>query len=511
VSYQWHSEWESGWNTIAWDTVWHADGGSQATPAHASDGTVGRALYTTAGDNRRGVGSFVHLNTLNVPVTTDKWFRCDVYTHNNDPIFSDRNHRWILIGGGTDMNEVPSGGETSIDTGWQFRFNPHHDRSTYYQSSNYPEGNNLFPAGGPWLQMYAYVHHANGETWGTHTNNPWGIELFAIESATNTLITVAPNSWMTCAVHVVMNTPGNNDGRIELWVDKHDGQGFRECRPFTDVRFSTADNRNPSIIGHDCIISGGDGGNTVPYNFHVDFQRWAIGSSSALVGTWLDDGGGPDPDPPPPQPPVDDRFIRFNFDTDAQGWQAGNATSSILHVGDTFPTARGTGSLRIERSDSGNWRAESANTARDWSAHSSVLGVYILVPDSAPDGTWEARVEIQNDDFSFTNGSMVSLTKGQWVFVSHDFGTAAITSFQRASVHISGPTIASPTAVYIDEYGQGSLVQAVTGDINNDGVVDSIDLSTLVSAWGTSDASSDLNQDGTVNSIDLSILVSNWS
>ena len=50
----------------------------------------------------------------------------------------------------------------------------------------------------------------------------------------------------------------------------------------------------------------------------------------------------------------------------------------------------------------------------------------------------------------------------------------------------------------------------LTGDINNDGVVDSIDLSILVLHWGTDNTSADLNNDGTVDSLDLSKLVSKW-
>lgn len=48
------------------------------------------------------------------------------------------------------------------------------------------------------------------------------------------------------------------------------------------------------------------------------------------------------------------------------------------------------------------------------------------------------------------------------------------------------------------------------GDINQDGIVNSIDLSILVSNWNGSDSTSDLNQDGVVDSIDLSLLVGNW-
>jgi hypothetical protein len=47
-------------------------------------------------------------------------------------------------------------------------------------------------------------------------------------------------------------------------------------------------------------------------------------------------------------------------------------------------------------------------------------------------------------------------------------------------------------------------------DLNGDGIVDSIDLSILVSRWGSSDATADINNDGTVDALDLSVLVSNW-
>jgi hypothetical protein len=50
-----------------------------------------------------------------------------------------------------------------------------------------------------------------------------------------------------------------------------------------------------------------------------------------------------------------------------------------------------------------------------------------------------------------------------------------------------------------------------TGDINQDGIVDSIDLSLLVASWGSSAMAEDLNSDGIVDSVDLSILVSNWA
>ena len=49
------------------------------------------------------------------------------------------------------------------------------------------------------------------------------------------------------------------------------------------------------------------------------------------------------------------------------------------------------------------------------------------------------------------------------------------------------------------------------GDLNEDGKVDLIDFSILLSKWGTSDATADINCDGIVDLIDLSILMSHWT
>lgn len=51
--------------------------------------------------------------------------------------------------------------------------------------------------------------------------------------------------------------------------------------------------------------------------------------------------------------------------------------------------------------------------------------------------------------------------------------------------------------------------QAVPGDLNNDGMVNAVDLSILLSNWGTTGLG-DINGDGTVGAADLSILLSNW-
>ena len=48
------------------------------------------------------------------------------------------------------------------------------------------------------------------------------------------------------------------------------------------------------------------------------------------------------------------------------------------------------------------------------------------------------------------------------------------------------------------------------GDINGDNKVDIVDLSTLLTNWGTTNAASDLNHNGVVDIVDLSILLTNY-
>jgi len=51
---------------------------------------------------------------------------------------------------------------------------------------------------------------------------------------------------------------------------------------------------------------------------------------------------------------------------------------------------------------------------------------------------------------------------------------------------------------------------AKTGDLNNDGQVNVLDLSILLSNYGSSNQAADINKDGTVNILDLSILLTNY-
>lgn len=51
----------------------------------------------------------------------------------------------------------------------------------------------------------------------------------------------------------------------------------------------------------------------------------------------------------------------------------------------------------------------------------------------------------------------------------------------------------------------------IIGDFNNDGLVNSIDLSLMITAWNQNNAIYDLNHDTIVNSLDYVIMVQNWT
>ncbi len=79
--------------------------------------------------------------------------------------------------------------------------------------------------------------------------------------------------------------------------------------------------------------------------------------------------------------------------------------------------------------------------------------------------------------------------------------TSTITSIDFAAVTSSTTSSPPPTA----------SPAVITGDLNSDRQVNALDLSILLSHWGTTNTSADINHDGTVNVIDLSALLSHWS
>ena len=77
-----------------------------------------------------------------------------------------------------------------------------------------------------------------------------------------------------------------------------------------------------------------------------------------------------------------------------------------------------------------------------------------------------------------------------------------------------GTSTACPAGSTADFSSAFNLTAGATvgsGDINKDGKIDILDLSILLSRWGTTDASADINKNGTVDILDLSILLSHYT
>ena len=87
--------------------------------------------------------------------------------------------------------------------------------------------------------------------------------------------------------------------------------------------------------------------------------------------------------------------------------------------------------------------------------------------------------------------------------------------FATEMAYLKGTNVATETVSQaLKEVQSQATGVAKAGDINGDGVVDALDLSTLLSNWnktGATAAQGDLNADGTVDALDLSTLLANWS
>ena len=105
----------------------------------------------------------------------------------------------------------------------------------------------------------------------------------------------------------------------------------------------------------------------------------------------------------------------------------------------------------------------------------------------------------------------VSLTwKLLLVPISETFAEASLTR-KLLLVPISG-TFAegNGTSVFDISINAAGIPSFVLGDINGDGHVTGMDLTYLLSAWGTADAAADINHDGIVGGLDLAVLLTNW-
>jgi len=88
------------------------------------------------------------------------------------------------------------------------------------QSSHYGVGH-------PWWDAYIYAPYAGGKSF-----NEWGISvpLTTGRNGAGERMSIPTDRWFEVKIRVALNTPGANDGQLDLWVDGQQGVSLRDVR-----------------------------------------------------------------------------------------------------------------------------------------------------------------------------------------------------------------------------------------------------------------------------------------
>ena len=80
----------------------------------------------------------------------------------------------------------------------------------------------------------------------------------------------------------------------------------------------------------------------------------------------------------------------------------------------------------------------------------------------------------------------------------------SLNATHRLDIHVQDDTAVDYVRLWI------TTCPPCSGDINESGIVDAVDLAGLLANWGTDDPASDLDGDGIVSAPDLATLLANW-
>jgi len=128
------------------------------------------------------------------------------------------------------------------------------------------------------------------------------------------------------------------------------------------------------------------------------------------------------------------------------------------------------------------------------------------------------RVEISNDNGqTWRYVHQVASTNGWQVFAFRVTEFATCSSQMKLRFTVSDNPNDSVTEAGVDDMricfsGTCALVNVnrLPGDVNNDSVVNSTDLVSVIGSWGSCACPADLNRDGIVNVNDMNLVISNW-
>ncbi|WP_155855378.1 polysaccharide lyase, partial [Actinotalea ferrariae] len=145
-----------------------------------------------------------------------------------------------------------------------------------------------YSVGHPWWDAYIYAPYAAGKTF-----NTWGISV-PISTGTNGAgerMRIPVDRWFDVQIHVKLNTPGVNDGLLNIWIDGQ--QGIR----LSDVRWRPAGVTTPLnlLMAETFYNSPG-----APKDAHIDFADFLItpgAPTTTVAAPVVEPAPAPSPEP----------------------------------------------------------------------------------------------------------------------------------------------------------------------------------------------------------------------
>ncbi|WP_146099672.1 polysaccharide lyase [Kineococcus xinjiangensis] len=156
----------------------------------------------------------------------------------------------------------------------------------------------LSRVGYPWWDIYFYAPYGGGKHY-----SHWGLMVPMTEglNGSGMRLRIPADRWFEVRIRVKMNTPGVNNGELDVWLDGRQGVGLR------DIRWREAGVHTPinQFIAEVFYNQPG-----APRNGYIDFADFKVTQGAGGPG------GGPiigpvypRPTPPPPPPPPPPRPV----------------------------------------------------------------------------------------------------------------------------------------------------------------------------------------------------------
>lgn len=115
-----------------------------------------------------------------------------------------------------------------------------------------------YSVGYPWLDTYIYAWHAGGKVYGANGYN-YGISFpittdLSHSHSSKRQMRIPQGKWFAMQIRVKLNTPGVNNGVLEMWVDGVKGASFSDVQwnkagvntQISQIFYQTFANANPS-------------------------------------------------------------------------------------------------------------------------------------------------------------------------------------------------------------------------------------------------------------------------